>query len=793
MTSLTGRHDRTAFRTTRLFAAGCALVFLLGHLPFLASSLEDVDSVNFALGLRDFDVAAHRPHPPGYPVFIAVGKVVRMAVAGVLPAGSAPDVIDARTLALIGVVAGALLAFPLLQFFRMLEQHEARARAALAFTLASPLLWFNASRPLSDTAGLLASITVQALLLTAWRRQRSQAEDPSRGADRDALVASGRLIVLGALLAGFAIGVRSQTVWLTFPVLVLVIADRAGRGAAGALLGASITFSIGVVLWAVPLLIATGGPTAYWRALTGQAGEDLSGVDLLARNPTVRRFVSGLGDTFVDPWVAIWLVVPVIVLAVVGAVALLRRSGSAFTMLVIAALPYAAFHLTFQETFTTRYALPLVPVLGYLVVRGLSVAGERVMLGGMAALVVACLTVTMPAVAAYSSQGSPVARAVADVREGLARYSPKGRALMMNHPFSIALRDDTFDAERLPSARRSQWLEMTKYWLAGGARPVWFLAEPGPNGLDRHHELTLIDPSAQTLRRAYRWPFDPTGFVGGARPSEVDWHELRPPGWFALQGWALTPELAGAARLTRHGPASSGGITAYVRRRPDASVVVLGGRNLGRADAPDVRFDLAIDGRPVKAWRARAMPGFFFDLWTLEAGQLDGAGAFATLTITAEAADGSGLPVEAAIEQFDIQAVSGVVWGFDSGWHEQEYSPVTGLLWRWSTEQASIRIHGNGGPVRLRVRGEAPGRYFDGPSVITVRAGTRVLAEERTSTDYTLELTIPPDALAAAGGVVTVGTNQTFVPHERTGNGDRRRLGLRILELRVSAENAHAR
>lgn len=779
-------------RTTRIFAAACALAFLIGHLPFLASSLEDVDSVNFALGLRDYDVAAHRPHPPGYPVFIAAGKVLRPIVGAVLSAGTAVDVLDARTLALMGVIAGALLAFPLLQFFRMLEDDEWRARAALAITLASPLLWFNASRPLSDTAGLLASVTAQGLLLTAWRRQRSQVADPSRGIDREALVASGRLIVLGALLAGFAIGVRSQTVWLTLPVLVLVLADRAGRGAAGALLGASITFSIGVVLWAVPLLIASGGPTAYWRALTGQAGEDLSGVDLLARNPTVRRFVSGLGDTFVDPWVATWLVVPVLALATVGAVVLLRRSASAFTMLVIAALPYAAFHLTFQETFTTRYALPLIPVLGYLVVRGLAVAGERVMLAGSAVLVAACLLVTVPAVTAYARQGSPVARAVGDVREGLARYAPKGRALMMNHPFSIALRDDAFDAERIPSARRGQWLEMTKYWLGGGDKPVWFLAEPGPNGLDRHHELTLIDPAARTLRGAYRWPFDPIGFVGGARPSEVDWQEIARPGWFATQGWALTPELAGAARLTRSGPAD-GGITAYVRRRPEAAVVVIGGRNLGRADAPDVRFDLAIDGRPVKAWRVRAMPGFFFDLWSLDSGQLVGEGPFATLTITAEAADGSGRAVDAAIEQFDLQPSTGVVWGYDAGWHEQEYSPVTGLLWRWSTEQATLRVHDSGQPLTLLLRGEAPGRYFDRPSAISVRAGTRTLAEQRTSSDYTIEVTIPPDALAAAGGVVTVATDQTFVPHERSGNGDRRRLGLRIFELRVRAVNAHAR
>ena len=68
--------------------AALALIFALAHLPFLAASLEDIDSVNFALGVRDFDVATHRPHPPGYPVYIALGKAAK-AITGV--ASTAPE------------------------------------------------------------------------------------------------------------------------------------------------------------------------------------------------------------------------------------------------------------------------------------------------------------------------------------------------------------------------------------------------------------------------------------------------------------------------------------------------------------------------------------------------------------------------------------------------------------------------------------------------------------------------------------------------------------------------------
>ena len=61
----------------------------------------------------------------------------------------------------------------------------------------------------------------------------------------DTLAASGRMIVLGALLAGVALGLRTQTLWLTAPLLALVLVDRIGRGVAGAIVGAAMTFTIG--------------------------------------------------------------------------------------------------------------------------------------------------------------------------------------------------------------------------------------------------------------------------------------------------------------------------------------------------------------------------------------------------------------------------------------------------------------------------------------------------------------------------------------------------------------------
>ena len=96
-----------------------AVVSLAAHLAVLPPTLEDLDSVNFALGVRQFDVAHHQPHPPGYPIFIALGKLGTAALAR---AGIAmPEV---RGLAIWSAIAAGVLPLLFFAFFRRLLRDE---------------------------------------------------------------------------------------------------------------------------------------------------------------------------------------------------------------------------------------------------------------------------------------------------------------------------------------------------------------------------------------------------------------------------------------------------------------------------------------------------------------------------------------------------------------------------------------------------------------------------------------------------------------------------------------------
>src|SRR5436190_23665400 len=98
----------------RLLVALLGLAFLAPHVRALPHTLEDMDSINFALGVEKFDVSAHRPHPPGYPVYIALGKI-STAVVGAVVRSWDRDHRAAGGLALLGLLAGTLAGVVLTQ------------------------------------------------------------------------------------------------------------------------------------------------------------------------------------------------------------------------------------------------------------------------------------------------------------------------------------------------------------------------------------------------------------------------------------------------------------------------------------------------------------------------------------------------------------------------------------------------------------------------------------------------------------------------------------------------------
>lgn len=807
------------------------LVSLALHLPFLASTLDDIDAVNFALGVRHFDPALHQPHPPGYPVYLALGKWSTAVVEGLQPSPAPVARITrdpaAVALALWSALFGALGILAWYAVFLQLEllhplapadgppaaaTRRASRVAAVAAVLAAsaPLIWFASARPMSDIPGLVTATLAQALLLYAWRRDEQRAGD-----ERDAL--GDRAWPAGAaLVAALALGVRSQVMWLTLPMLAAVVVARARRLGGRAALPVVGAYGIGVGAWAIPLVMATGGWQRYLGALGSQGAEDFAGVDMLWTHFGVRRLLVGLGQTFILPWVSVPLALLVIALAGVGVVWMLRRARAALAVLGLLALPYAIFHTLFHETVTTRYALPLVPVVCYLAVRGMvalfappawgtgpSLArGRRLAACLVPGLLVSwSLAIGVPAVTACGAEQSPIFRAVADMRSRVEAAGERP-VLAMHSRLSTESRRALAWARaalpwqrRLPSPPGREWSGVMRLLREEPDARVWFLADPSRTGELRFRDLALVDPRARALVGQYRWPSGSGGLQGGARPDIMDLYEVCAPGWIAGEGWALTPETAGVAARLHAGP-RYGPIEALVRRRAQESVVVLGGRHLGAGHAGAALVEVRIDGRLVHTVVAPVQPRAFLAVFRLPAGTLAGAGAFARLMVRAVHEDGSG-GVPLAIEQFDVQDSDRVTWAYAGGWQEAEYDPSRQLAWRWMSERARVVVHAGGSrPITLRLTGESPRKYFSRPSTLRVGVGEtelarivpdegvpRLLARVTGIRTFTLTVPVPRHLLSAASGEIWLESDQFFVPASSDTTGDRRRLSARIFEL----------
>jgi hypothetical protein len=731
--------------SSRTIAGLFAAAFLALHLPFPAASLEDLDSINFALGVRDFDVARHQPHPPGYPLFILAAKGVHAFVPS-----------EVRSLSLLSITAAALAAFALVELMRQIDptpQAIRQAVLATLLTLTAPMYWFSANRPLSDMVGLAAALAVQLAIVSA---------------------PTGTRIAWSAFLAALATGIRSQVAWLTMPLVVLAILrqPRAGRARVAIRAGAAIV--AGVLVWFIPLVWLSGGLATYWHALSNQGAEDLAGVVTLWTTPTPRQLLSGLHSALVAPWGTPAMATVVLGFAVAGIARLATASGTAVTTLAVAFGPYLAFHMVFQEAVTTRYALPLVMPIAYLAVCGVEfltarLASSLVPIAIVTGLAAAGIVLAAPALSSYSQIDAPAFRMLSDMRVTARPGKPPVLAMHRRQTFSLRRPIDWTGgaippvARQLPTPPKHEWLELVKYWNSGGRDVVWFVADP------LRSDLALF---SRGRPRAYRWPFDPSIWIGGVRPSDMDWHVIERPDWYLGEGWAITPETAGVANEDGRGPGREP-ISGWVLRRPGPVNLMIGGRNLaGGGPAASVR--VAVDGRTIE--ESMVPPGSFLRMLTLPAARPDGD--YSTITVAAS------LP-GVAIEQFDAKPAGRVMFGFGDGWNEQEYEPSTGRLWRWMSERGTLMVRAEGHALTLDLHGELEA---SSTSHIAIRVGNRRVTERDVGRSFSLRATIPADLVAPVDSAIIIETSEWYVPAERSGRSrDRRHLGLKIFECRLTA------
>ena len=289
------------------------------------------DEYLYLRGLEHYDVSLHSPHPPGAPVYMFVGWLLKLVMGDGL-----------RALQLLAVLAGgACLAL----LWSMARRHAGAQRVAWASALglaALPGFMFYANVGLADVPAL-------ACLLGAWAAGLAALERPRR-------------LWLFALLAALGVGIRPAVLPALAPLgvalLVAAVRERRWRDlglAAACGLGASL------VIW-LPAIWLTGA-ARYFDALRLQA-DWVASSDAASIFPRADLRELGrhwLSFPFGHRRVArlVWL------LAATGAAGW-WRAGCRRPVLLVGSgglLYLACAALTLDQRWGVRYGLPLLPVV----------------------------------------------------------------------------------------------------------------------------------------------------------------------------------------------------------------------------------------------------------------------------------------------------------------------------------------------------------------------------------------------------------------------------------------------
>jgi len=216
-------------------AGGLAALTLLSRWPYRARMLYNWDAVQFALALREFDVAKHQPHPPGYVLYVGLGRLLN------IPLGD-PNLAYV-TLAMLFSAATTVTVYWLARTL----YGRATAASAAALLAVSPLFWFYGSVGLTYAGEAFGASLVAAFAYGAFR-------------------GDARFLYWGAVVLGLVGGIRPSVLVLLFPLCV-GCAIVGIRGALRLALAAALMLCA-VLSWFLPLVWLSGGLGAYFRAST---------------------------------------------------------------------------------------------------------------------------------------------------------------------------------------------------------------------------------------------------------------------------------------------------------------------------------------------------------------------------------------------------------------------------------------------------------------------------------------------------------------------------------------------
>lgn len=212
---------------------GLGVGTILSRWPFQVGLFNNFDAINYALALERFDMSLSQPQPPGYPLYILLGRMFNLVFQD-----------DRLALLWLSTLFSGLAVIALYLAGRELFGRRTGFIAALMLAT-SAVFWYMGEIAAPYTLDLFAAA------ITGWLCYRT-------------LTTSGnRFVWLSALALGLTGALRVQTLVFLFPLFLYALHKRPWKvtlsvlGIAGALL----------LIFLIPAIYASGGPEAFKRQM----------------------------------------------------------------------------------------------------------------------------------------------------------------------------------------------------------------------------------------------------------------------------------------------------------------------------------------------------------------------------------------------------------------------------------------------------------------------------------------------------------------------------------------------
>jgi hypothetical protein len=228
------------------------LLSLIFYLRFQAISYDDWDSIQFALGIKDFDLALHQPHSPGYPVYIFILRIINILTQDTL-----------RSMTFLSAISGAigvfLFYFLILQLFKPKKYIAAIGALLLAFF---PLYAVNSLKALSDVFATALYIGWLIIFIRLYRETSKK--------DYETKPQVKKLIFVLGLLSGISAGVRIQIITAMIIPLGILYFTFWKKKQTKLITSLTVSGLITTLLWMIPVIIDSGGVVEFINLMMGR-------------------------------------------------------------------------------------------------------------------------------------------------------------------------------------------------------------------------------------------------------------------------------------------------------------------------------------------------------------------------------------------------------------------------------------------------------------------------------------------------------------------------------------------